>query len=113
MSQESAPTRRKLVVLGNGMAAGRTREELFERAGDRYHVTLFGAEPRVNYDRIMLSPVLAGDKAFDDIIVHDDAWYARHGVNLRKGEPVVAIDRDAQTVRTQAGALEPYDLLII
>src|SRR4029077_37429 len=105
--------KQRLVVLGNGMAAGRVLEELFARAPDRYEVTIFGAEPRVNYDRIMLSPVLAGDKAFDDIIVHDDAWYARHNVNLRKGEPVVAIDRDSCNVRTQAGALEPYDLLII
>jgi nitrite reductase (NADH) large subunit len=113
MTRASTSPKRKLVVLGNGMAAGRVLEELFARAPDRYEVTLFGAEPRVNYDRIMLSPVLAGDKAFDDIIVHDDAWYARHNVNLRKGEPIVAIDRDSRNVRTQAGALEPYDLLII
>ena len=93
MSQASPQTlasaRRKLVVLGNGMAAGRVLEELFARAPDRYDVTIFGAEPRVNYDRIMLSPVLAGEKEFDAIIVHDDAWYARHKVDLRKGEPVV------------------------
>ena len=61
-----------------------------------YDVTIFGAEPRVNYDRIMLSPVLAGEKQFDDIVVHDDAWYAQHHVDLRKGETVVAIDRAAQ-----------------
>src|ERR1051326_4070790 len=102
MSQESAQTRRKLVVLGNGMAAGRTLEELFERAGGRYDVTIFGAEPRVNYDRIMLSPVLAGDKAFDDIIVHDEPWYAGHNVDLRRGETVVAIDRAAKVIRTHA-----------
>ena len=107
MSQASGSPRRKLVVLGNGMAAGRVLDELFARAPDRYDVTIFGAEPRVNYDRIMLSPVLAGDKQFDDIIVHDDAWYAQHNVDLRKGETVVAIDRAAQTVRTQSGTVEP------
>ena len=113
MTQASGSPRRKLVVLGNGMAAGRVLEELFARAPDRYDVTIFGAEPRVNYDRIMLSPVLAGEKRFDDIIVHDDAWYARHNIDLRKGETVVAIDRAARKVRTQSGAVAPYDALVI
>src|SRR6266581_522989 len=97
MSQESSQVslslRRKLVVLGNGMAAGRALEELLARAPDRYDVTIFGAEPRVNYDRIMLSPVLAGEKEFNDIVVHDDAWYAQHNIDLRRGDAVVAIDR--------------------
>src|SRR5262245_65107865 len=105
--------KKRLVVLGNGMAAGRVLEELFARAPDRYEVTIFGAEPRVNYDRIMLSPVLAGEKAFEDIIVHDDAWYAKHNVTLRKGEAVLAIDAAQRTVRTQAGKIEPYDALIV
>jgi nitrite reductase (NADH) large subunit len=104
---------RKLVVLGNGMAAGRVLEELFARAPDRYDVTIFGAEPRVNYDRIMLSPVLAGEKKFDDIIVHDDGWYARHNVDLRKGETVIAIDRAQRQVRTRSGVVAHYDALII
>ena len=59
-------------------------------------------EPRVNYDRIMLSPVLSGEKQFEQIIVHDDAWYAEHHVDLRKGETVVAIDKTARSVRTQS-----------
>src|ERR1043166_8376358 len=103
MSHASGSTRQKLVVLGNGMAAGRVLEELFARAPERYEVTIFSAEPRVNYDRIMLSPVLAGEKQFDDIVVHNDDWYSRHNVDLRKGETVVAIDRAARTVRTQSG----------
>ena len=105
--QADTSLKKKLVVLGNGMAAGRVLEELFARAPDRYDVTIFGAEPRVNYDRIMLSPVLAGEKAFDDIIVHDDAWYAQHKVTLRKGEPIVAIDRAARTVRTRTARSSP------
>ncbi len=95
------------------MAAGRVLEELFARTPDRYDVTMFGAEPRVNYDRIMLSPVLAGEKAFDDIVVHNDDWYAKHNVDLRKGETVIAIDRAAKTVRTQSGLFESYDTLVI
>jgi nitrite reductase (NADH) large subunit len=117
MSQEppdaSDSPRRKLVVLGNGMAAGRVLEELLARAPDRYDVTIFGAEPRVNYDRIMLSPVLAGEKEFDAIIVHDDAWYARHNVDLRKGETVIRIDRATRTIHTQSGTVCAYDDLIV
>ena len=109
----SSTTRPRLLVLGNGMAAGRVLQELFARAPGRYAVTLFGAEPRVNYDRIMLSPVLAGEKRYEDIIIHGEDWYARHQVSLRKGETVVAIDRQAKTVRTEAGAVEPYDILLI
>ncbi len=103
----------KLVVVGNGMAAGRVLEELFERAPGRYGVTIFGSEPRVNYDRIMLSPVLAGEKSFGDIIIHDDAWYAKHGVTLFKGETVTGIDRAAKTVQTASGHVESYDKLIL
>jgi nitrite reductase (NADH) large subunit len=113
MSQNEESRRRKLVVLGNGMVAGRVLEELFARAPDRYDVTIFGAEPRVNYDRIMLSPVLSGEKEFEQIIIHDDAWYARHGVDLRKGETVVAIDRATKAIRTESGIVERYDDLII
>jgi nitrite reductase (NADH) large subunit len=113
MKQASGSKRPKLVVLGNGMAAGRVLDELFARTPDRYDVTIFGAEPRVNYDRIMLSPVLAGEKRFDDIIVHSDDWYARHHVDLRKGETVVAIDPAAQSVRTQSGVVQRYDALVI
>src|SRR5215213_3500562 len=105
--------KKKLVVVGNGMAAGRVLEELFARAPDRYEVTIFGAEPRVNYDRIMLSPVLAGEKAFDDIVVHDETWYAKHNVDLRKGETVTVIDRAARSVRTQSGIVERYDDLLV
>jgi nitrite reductase (NADH) large subunit len=95
------------------MAAGRVLEELFARTPDRYDVTIFGAEPRVNYDRIMLSPVLAGEKQFDDIIVHNEGWYERHNVDLRRGETVVAIDRVARNIRTESGVVEPYDILIV
>src|SRR4051812_5240150 len=113
MSQVSESRRRKLVVLGNGMAAGRVLDELLARAPDRYDVTIVGAEPRVNYDRIMLSPVLAGEKEFANIIVHDDPWYAKHNIDLRKGETVVAIDRAAKTIRTRSGTVACYDHLIV
>nr|WP_246524982.1 FAD-dependent oxidoreductase [Sphingobium phenoxybenzoativorans] len=69
-------SKQKLVVIGNGMAGCRAVEEILSRAPDAHAITIFGAEPRVNYNRIMLSPVLAGEKAFEDIVINDAAWYA-------------------------------------
>ncbi len=103
----------KLVVVGNGMAPGRMLEHLFEAAPGAYEVTIFNAEPRVNYDRIMLSPVLSGEKQFDDIVIHGDGWYIQHGVTLYKGHRIVAIDRAAKTVTSDHGVTESYDHLVI
>ncbi|NRB05696.1 MAG: NAD(P)/FAD-dependent oxidoreductase, partial [Rhodobacteraceae bacterium] len=102
--------REKLVVIGAGMAAGRALEHLV--ATDRFDITLFNAEPRGSYDRIMLSPVLAGEKAYADIVTHDDAWYADHGIATRFGERVTAIDRAARVVHGAHGSV-PYDKLLI
>jgi nitrite reductase (NADH) large subunit len=106
-------TREHLVVIGNGMAGCRAVEELLARDPTRYRVTIFGAEPRVNYNRIMLSPVLAGEKSFDDIVINDAGWYAANGIALIAGDPVVAIDRAAKTVTTRGGVSENYDKLLI
>lgn len=105
--------RQKLVVIGNGMAPGRVLETLFEAAPDLYDVTIFNAEPRVNYNRIMLSPVLAGEQSFEDIVIHGDGWYIDHGVMLYKGHKVVEIDRTARTVRSDKGEVASYDKLLI
>ncbi|OCP37706.1 nitrite reductase large subunit NirB [Ensifer sp. LC163] len=106
-------TSEKLVIIGNGMAPGRMLEELFEKAPGRYEVTIFNAEPRVNYDRIMLSPVLSGEKEYADIVIHDDAWYAANGVTLHKGAKVAQIDRTACTVTSENGITASYDKLVI
>ncbi|MCB8838888.1 nitrite reductase large subunit NirB [Aurantimonas sp. VKM B-3413] len=103
----------KLVVIGNGMAPGRMLEHLFEEAPGRYAVTIFNAEPRVNYDRIMLSPVLSGEKAFEEIVIHGDGWYVDHGITLYKGHRIVSIDRAAKTVTSDHGVTEAYDRLVI
>jgi nitrite reductase (NADH) large subunit len=103
----------KLVVIGNGMAPGRALEKLFEAEPGRYSVTIFNAEPRVNYDRIMLSPVLSGEKSFEDIIIHGDAWYIENQIMLYKGHKVVEIDRENRIVRSEHGATAEYDKLII
>jgi len=109
----AADTREHLVVIGNGMAGCRAVEELLARDPARYRVTIFGAEPRVNYNRIMLSPVLAGEKSFDDIVINDAGWYAANGIALVAGDPVAAIDRAAKTVTTRSGLTESYDRLLI
>jgi nitrite reductase (NADH) large subunit len=95
------------------MAPGRMLEHLLEKAPGRYQVTIFNAEPRVNYDRIMLSPVLSGEKAYEEIIIHGDGWYIKHGITLYNGHRIVAIDRTAKTVTSDHGVTEPYDKLVI
>tara|TARA_R110002110_G_scaffold70800_1_gene189475 strand:- start:4318 stop:6765 length:2448 start_codon:yes stop_codon:yes gene_type:complete len=103
----------KLVIIGNGMAPGRMLERLYEIAPDRYDVTIFNAESRVNYDRILLSPVLSGEKAFEEIIIHGDGWYVERGIMLYKSHKVVEIDRAKRTVRSEHGEVAPYDKLVI
>ena len=105
--------KQKLVVVGNGMAGCRAVQEVLKRDPDRYEITIFGAEPRVNYDRIMLSPVLAGEKAFADIVLNDEAWYRDNGIALHAGRAVTAIDREAKVVRAEGGLEVPYDRLIL
>lgn len=105
--------KKKLVVVGNGMAPGRMLEHLFETHADLYDVTIFNAEPRVNYNRLMLSPVLSGEKTYQEIITHDDDWYARHGVTLHKACRIAAIDPSAKTIRAENGLRVSYDKLVI
>src|SRR6218665_2750709 len=106
-------TPERLVVIGNGMAGCRAGEGILARDAGRYAITIFGAEPRVNYNRIMLSPVLAGEKQFDDIVINTAQWYDENGVTLVSGDPVTAIDRATQTVVTKSGRVEAYDRLLI
>ncbi|MEM8732332.1 MAG: nitrite reductase large subunit NirB, partial [Pseudomonadota bacterium] len=102
----------KLIVIGAGMASGRVIEHLVETAPGAYDITLFNAEPRGNYNRIMLSPVLAGDKTYDEIVTHEDAWYAEYGVTCRFGEKIIAIDTVARTVTADNGDVLAYDKLL-
>ena len=113
--QGGAPhdTRERLVVIGNGMAGCRAVEEVLARDPGRYAVTIFGAEPRVNYNRIMLSPVLAGEKAFEDIVINSAEWYEENGITLVSGDPVTHIDRQTAAVVSRSGRVEPYDKLLI
>jgi len=105
--------KQSLVVVGNGMAGMRTVEELLKLDRDLYDITVFGAEPHGNYNRIMLSPLLAGDKQVDDIMLHTRAWYADNGITLHAGDPVVKIDRKGRFVHSQKGLEVPYDRLLL
>lgn len=105
----------KLVVVGNGMAGIRTVEELLQIAPDRYDITVFGAEPHGNYNRVMLTPVLFGAKTVDDIMIHDFAWYRRHRITLHCGpdKAVVDVDRGRRLVVARDGTRVHYDKLLI
>ncbi len=103
----------RLVVIGNGMAGMRCVEEIIRMAPERYEITVFGAEPRPNYNRILLSEVLHGERQFDDIVLHSLSWYEQHGIRLCMGETVTLIDSTRQTVRTASGMEVGYDVLIV
>ena len=112
-ASHAAPARPRLVVIGNGMAGMRSVEELLKLAPDLYDITVFGAEPYGNYNRILLSPVLAGEKTVDDIILNTRDWYDENGIRLYAGDPVIAIDRRRRVVRSQGGVEVGYDRLLI
>ena len=107
----------KLVMVGNGMAGVRTIEELIKIAPDLYDITVFGAEPHPNYNRILLSPVLAGEQTLDDIVLNSWDWYKENHITLHAGKKVVAVDRIKRIVRAvdSQGAVteEEYDRLLM
>ncbi len=105
----------KLVVIGNGMAGMRTIEELLQHAPDLYDITVFGDEPYGNYNRILLSPVLAGEKTIKEIMLNDMDWYQDNGINLQCGyeKRVVEVRRDRKVVITRDGEETPYDRLLM
>jgi len=102
-----------LVVIGNGMAGIRTVEELLKLEAEYYGITVFGAESHPNYNRILLSPVLAGEKTVDDIVLNTREWYAANDIVLHTGDPVVRIDRVKRQVVSAGGTVAPYDRLLI
>lgn len=103
----------KLVLIGNGMAGMRAIEELLEIAPERYDITVFGAEPHGNYNRILLSPVLAGEKTINEIMLNDEQWYTDNGITLHKGKEVVDIDRRGRKVFAADGTVAEYDRLLL
>src|SRR2546422_11390869 len=103
----------KLTMVGNGMAGVRTLEELLKLAPDLYDITVFGAEPHPNYNRILLSPVLAGEMTLDDIVLNDLDWYAHNGIKLHVGKRVERIDRRACKGIAAGGTESSYDRFLL
>ncbi|SNS20621.1 nitrite reductase large subunit NirB [Rhodococcoides kyotonense] len=108
-------TRQRLLVVGNGMAGARTVEEILKRGADRFDVTMIGDEPYGNYNRIMLSHVLAGETGVDDedLLLNPMSWYRDNGVTLYAGDRAVSLDRFAKSVRCESGREVAYDILVI
>ena len=107
----------KLVLIGNGMAGVRTLEELIRIAPELYDITVFGAEPHPNYNRILLSPVLAGEQTIDEIILNPVSWYADNHITLHMGHKVIEVNRARRTVTAEDGqgglVSVDYDRLLI
>lgn len=112
-AQFDGSNRRRLVLIGNGMAGVKTLEELLKLAPDAYDITVFGAEPHANYNRILLSPVLSGETTLADIMLNDVAWYQEHGIRLHLDKRVVRIDRKARRVHAEDGTTADYDRLLL
>ena len=105
--------KQKLVMVGNGMAGVKTLEEILKHAPDAFDITVFGAEPHGNYNRILLSPVLAGEMTLTDIMLNDLGWYADNGITLHAGRKVIEIDRARRIVRAEDGTEASYDRLLL
>ncbi|MBJ9937786.1 nitrite reductase small subunit NirD [Acinetobacter pittii] len=103
----------KLVLIGNGLAGMRCLEDLLDMAPDRYEVTVIGEEPWGNYNRIMLSPVLSGEKTIEDIMLHPPKWYSDKVIKFIAGDKAVKIDRPRKVVYTEKGQTVDYDRLIL
>lgn len=103
----------RLVLIGNGMAGVRTIEELLKIKPDHYDITIFGAEPHPNYNRILLSPVLAGEMTIQEIVLNELDWYKENNITLHTGKQIVNIDRAARKVIADDGTEEYYDRLLV
>ncbi len=103
----------RLAVIGNGMAGIRTIEELLKLVPDKYEITVFGAEPHPNYNRILLSPVLAGEQTLSDIVLNDWDWYRDNGINLVTNKKIVNIHRTKRELTAESGEVYAYDRLLI
>lgn len=103
----------KLVMIGNGMAGVRTIEELIKVAPELYDITVFGAESHPNYNRILLSPVLAGEQTLDEIVLNSWDWYKDNHITLHAGKRVIEVDRIKRIVRAEDGTEAEYDRLLM
>lgn len=105
--------KKKLVLIGNGMAGVQVIEHVLKLTKEDYEITIFGKEPHPNYNRILLSKVLAGDTEMSDIILNDWDWYEQNGIRLHSGCEVIRIDTQNRVVYAEGGVSAPYDQLVL
>ncbi|MED4154729.1 nitrite reductase large subunit NirB [Priestia aryabhattai] len=105
--------KKKLVLIGNGMAGVRAIEEVLKVSSEAFEITIFGSEPHPNYNRILLSKVLQGDTNVEDITLNDWNWYQENNITLYTNETVTSIDSVKKEVATNSGRVESYDELIL
>src|SRR5262245_3108455 len=106
--------KRKLVIVGNGMAGARAAEEVLNRGGgDQFEITMFGDEPYGNYNRILLSNVLSGAQDSGEVYINPISWYKENHIRLHSGARISSIDRAARLVRSDRGITAVYDKLLI
>jgi NAD(P)H-dependent nitrite reductase small subunit len=113
VAARTAMRKRRLVVIGNGVAAMRSIEELLDLAPQAYDIVVFGAEAHDPYNRVLLSSLLAGEKRGEDIVTHPPPWFEERGITLHRGDPIVRIDRIRRCVRSSQGVEVAYDRLLI
>lgn len=102
-----------LIIVGNGMAATRLADELSQRALGRYSVAVIGDEPRLAYNRVLLSPLLAGEIGEREIELKPSAWWRDRGISTFYGRGVESIDRSMRTVTLGDGLTLPYGKLVL
>ncbi len=105
--------KKRLVVVGNGMAGAAALEEIIKLDPERYDITVFGKERHPNYNRVLLTELLMEEKSLSEITLNDESWYAERGIELCSGSAIVEIDRARRLVRTASGDETPYDTLIL
>src|SRR5262245_9316262 len=105
-------SKKHLVVVGNGMAGMACLDQVLQRKHD-FQITVLSEEPHCNYNRILLSSVLAGEKSLDEIYINTPEWYQKHGIVLRLGCKAVDVDAERRLVRTEDGQSIPYDVLLL
>src|SRR5438552_16297272 len=111
-SARGAVAMKKLVVVGNGMAGVACVEQVL-KYDQRFDITIFGDETHVNYNRILLSSVLAGERSADEITLNPLDWYLRNEIQLRLGVRVVDVNPEEKFVTGDDGSVTPYDTLLL
>jgi nitrite reductase (NADH) large subunit len=106
------PNLKRLVVVGNGMAGMACVEQILKYS-PMFRITVFGDETHVNYNRVLLSSVLAGEKSEDEVVINSLEWYQERQIDLRVGVRVIDVGPEKKTVTGNDGSVTEYDVLLL